>query len=1043
MNENLSKDFLWRRLLESYSDWVIALPVLLAFVVLGLMVLFRKERRFSGMLVPFVVVTVLSAIYVPLALSFKPIFSWWVVLAPLLVVALIYVVLMYVKDAQSIHPLLAAFLGGLRCAVYAILAFVFLLPGCQTYDRTESFSKVIFLFDVSGSMNTIDGTPEISQDPTKLPTRQDLVIEALSGKAALMQKVLAKSPITAYRFGGVVDETSVIKLEAGTQWNAAQWAQWLKPDRADIEQIKFDPKMSPEDQLKEKNKHSDLIDTLKDNTNVPGSALQVAKLEGGNLIQALVIFSDGQSNTGSDESVTEFINRVNNPRRPMPVYTVGVGEYRQPASIQLQEPQVPQTARPDDKFLVREVVVGRGLSDEETQITLEVTRIEDASGKPVTGEPVYTMGPKKAVFKGAGDNPMDTVEFEIDIQALKGLKSNEDKTGELEGTWQFTAKAPRHPREAFAKKEHVTEPPARVQVLKKKLRVLLFASGPSREYQFVRTLLYREVIEKRVEMSVLLQTGRDEKNIDQDVEADRLLSRFPDHIGEGGKEKFMSLTDYDLIIAFDPDWSQLDSNQFKLLKDWVGGYSGGIIFVAGPVHTHIIARPGGIDIDALKVLYPVVPKDSRLESLIHDSSRPYYLGFTNKAKLFDFLKLDETGESPTSGWDGFFWGTGKAPEPGKDVTPLRGMFSYYPVEKVKPGATVVATFEGPERTRINDGKDAQPYIVTMPFGSGKTVYIGSAESYRLRTYKDNFHERFWIKLGRYVSAGTTQQKKYGYWLTSKNVPVGMIAVEAQLKGDDLLPMSRDARPTVFVHKIGDDSAKPITFDLKAKPTSGDWMGWFSGNVKITQDGEYELKVPIAGTNEVVTTRMTVFKPNRELDNLKHNHAALYLLSSDAKPVLDRLNVQTRKEVERALARPTGEEVKEEGKDTQKLFFLLPNAEAIPKCLVKVDSQKEDVKGRLEDLWDDGLQSGWTVNAYYLAMLVPIIVGIFGGVILLVLRQISSAAAFFGAGLLLALVVFFIGSTEWPALPVNFSYVLIAVVGLLSLEWLTRKLMKLA
>jgi hypothetical protein len=33
--------------------------------------------------------------------------------------------------------------------------------------------------------------------------------------------------------------------------------------------------------------------------------------------------------------------------------------------------------------------------------------------------------------------------------------------------------------------------------------------------------------------------------------------------------------------------------------------------------------------------------------------------------------------------------------------------------------------------------------------------------------------------------------------------------------------------------------------------------------------------------------------------------------------------------------------------------------------------------------------------------------------------------------------------EWPVLPVHFSYVLIVVVTLLSVEWLTRKLLKLA
>jgi len=103
-----------------------------------------------------------------------------VVLIPLLGVALIYVVLMYLKDAQTIAPGWAAFLGLLRCAVYAILAFVFLLPGCQRYQTEESPSEVVFLFDVSGSMSAVDDFPEVGQDPTGLPSRQDKVIKLLT-----------------------------------------------------------------------------------------------------------------------------------------------------------------------------------------------------------------------------------------------------------------------------------------------------------------------------------------------------------------------------------------------------------------------------------------------------------------------------------------------------------------------------------------------------------------------------------------------------------------------------------------------------------------------------------------------------------------------------------------------------------------------------------------------------------------------------------------------------------------------------------------------
>ncbi len=311
-----------------------------------------------------------------------------------------------------------------------------------------------------------------------------------------------------------------------------------------------------------------------------------------------------------------------------------------------------------------------------------------------------------------------------------------------------------------------------------------------------------------------------------------MLSRFPDTLGPA-KEKYMSLNDYDVIVAFDADWTALDVGQLKMVKDWVGTHAGGIIFVAGPVHTFHLARPGGLDLSSLLTIFPVIPRDSRLHNLGigHDPTRPYPLKFGPSAKLYDFLKLDENGQSPTAGWDEFFWGKGKtSPEAGKNARPVRGFSTTIPSSDLKPASVVLATFEGPENSRINDGKDAQPYIVMMPYGSGKTLYIGSAETYRLRTMAkgEAFHERFWIKMCRFVSAGTTAQKKYGRILLARTVPTGDITFEAQIKGEDLQPLPRDSRPTVYVKKIGDVDAKPVAFDLKAKPGQGDWQGWFVG-----------------------------------------------------------------------------------------------------------------------------------------------------------------------------------------------------------------------
>ena len=105
------------------------------------------------------VFVVLAGVYAPLAYLVRDTFTWWVVLAPFLVVGLVYVALTYERNAQTINGWWASFLGLLHCVVYATLAFVFLLPGCQKYDRSETHSRVLVLVDVSASMTARDDEP--------------------------------------------------------------------------------------------------------------------------------------------------------------------------------------------------------------------------------------------------------------------------------------------------------------------------------------------------------------------------------------------------------------------------------------------------------------------------------------------------------------------------------------------------------------------------------------------------------------------------------------------------------------------------------------------------------------------------------------------------------------------------------------------------------------------------------------------------------------------------------------------------------------------
>ena len=267
-------------------------------------------------------------------------------------------------------------------------------------------------------------------------------------------------------------------------------------------------------------------------------------------------------------------------------------------------------------------------------------------------------------------------------------------------------------------------------------RVLLFASGPTREYQFLRTLLLKESDPKRVEVSVHLQPppGRKEARpgVIQDVPKERLLASFP-----------ARLEVYDAIVAFDPDWSRLSPDSLAVLKAWVE--RGGIlIFTAGPIHTSELAR--AVNADKYKPildLLPVLLTDLRASKIAIDTSKPRRLNFPAAPGERGFLKLDAKGKDALAGWEEFFTGS-KTGETKKDAELRHGFFSYYPLRGVKSDTVVLAAFADP-KTRMKDGKD-QPFLVMMPRGKGRVVYLSSGETWRLRQSKQAFHKRFWLGL---------------------------------------------------------------------------------------------------------------------------------------------------------------------------------------------------------------------------------------------------------------------------------------------------------
>jgi hypothetical protein len=900
---------------------------------------------------------------------------WLAIAIPVLVLGIVYVVWMYRRDSRSVGWPWATFLGSLRLAVYFILALVFLLPAWQTWDKTENHSKVLLLLDVSGSMGSKDDLPTETIPLDKLLSRQDKVIQFLNDEQiGFLKRLQEKNPVTAYRIGGQLDDQEYHVLAGDTQLSVEEWNNWLK----------LDPEQEPpanldEDERDRFKKQRAYEAVLFNSTNLADCILAALNRESNNMVQGIIVVSDGRSTQQSPQTVEDLQNLSKNSG--VPIFTVGVGEHRQPININITDLQAPDQARPEDKFPVRVDIDGEGLARQPINVTLEVTK---PNGEKQTLQPNVKPG-ESVVFKD-GEPPHAQAEFEIDKP-------------EMEGEWKLVAKVPADKRENFREKEHVTNPPTVVNVVKKPIRILLFAGAPSHDYQFARNLFIREVDKKRAELSIYLQLARPE--IVQDVPAERLLTRFPttlraeDDPKETPETKYDNLAQYDVIVAFDPDWTQLSAEQMGLLEKWVGSHSGGLVLVAGPVNTFQLAR--GVNYERVKPLidlFPVGLEDSRLVStgVERPTTEPWRLNFPGATADMEFLKLDEDTKEPLSGWEEFFTGQSKA-EGAKELSPRRGFFNYYPLKSVKPNATVVATFSDP-RARMSDGKE-QPFFVTMPYGNGKVVYIGSGETWRLRQYREVFHERFWTKLARYAGSGTLgRQSRRGIIVMGQTFTAhNFVRVEAQLFNRDMRPLAKTEKPQIQIKPPTGVTMPKTTFTMEAKDKqSSEVTGWFAGRFLVMSAGTYDLQLPIPGTADVLTKRFTVKESKPEQDNTTPDFGQLKQLASEANAaIMNRLvSDDARTRLKQLLEMTNKLPVKDTSADREalRLYFDLKTADVIPECM-KRESRTQRNRGPVKDIWDSG---------------------------------------------------FFLEGWDPPA---KVSTFLLVVVGLLSLEWLTRKLLKLA
>jgi hypothetical protein len=685
----------------------------------------------------------------------------------------------------------------LRCLALAGLLFFFLGIERRTTSEVVHNSQVAILLDVSQSMG-LSETDESTAAGAK--TRIDAVLAAIT-ESPLIAELQRTHDVNIARFDAEVEpivtlpkrqESTVKSQEPETEKSAPA----LGSRHSNLGSIDWPAALQP------RGTETRLGQALSEQLRL----YREAPLAG------IVVVSDGAQNAGVDPTAAVEAAR----EAKVPLFTVGVGSTRAQRNVALRDLIVPARAFPGDTLNVTGYVQADGYAGRSVDVELLRRRTED------TGGGVSLASQRVAL---AGDGEMVSVSFDLEP----------DEAGTF--IYQLRVKAP--PDDGNSR-DNARE--AEVVVVDRQTRVLLFASGPMRDYQYLRNQLFRD---KTMTVDVLLQTAQ--SGISQD--AHEILDRFPTTAEE--------LYPYDCIVAFDPDWTELEPDQVELLEKWVSEEAGGLIVVAGPIQTAKWTR--STEHAAIRDLYPVVFQQrlTLLDDGQFGGEMPWPLAFERAGREAKFLWLDDTAEESELAWDSF-----------------PGVYGYYAVKGEKPGATVFARYSDPQAGLSNE----QPvYMAGHFYGAGQVFYMGSGEMWRLRRVDPAYFEVLYTKLIRNVSQGRILRgSSRGSLLVERDrYELGeTVILRARLADAQHKPLTTDSVTAQVLRPDG--SAEPVKLSAETERP-----GMYAGQLSVLQEGTYQIALSLPGANEEPLNRyLQVRVPDRERTHAERNEPLLASLANE-------------------------------------------------------------------------------------------------------------------------------------------------------------------
>jgi len=498
-----------------------------------------------------------------------------------------------------------------------------------------------------------------------------------------------------------------------------------------------------------------------------GSALkEVYRKQQGQRTSAIVILTDGQSNVGSDPIMT-----VRNRKQQggnIPIYTVAVGSRDKPKDIVVTDVNAPEAAQANAKDPVVFNVKYRAQGPENLgRAELKLTTRDGT-----------TLKSKEITVRGGG------------TESVKKIRWKPEKPGKYRITVHVgpvTGEIQENNNKAIHS----------IRVVDRKIRVFYFEGLPRYEYRFLKNTMIRD---ESLKVRALLQSA-DAQYPQPSSPNLKPATEFP--------STRKQLSKYDVIIIGDVHprmFRSLGVNTKKVLsrlKTFVEQLGGGVLFISGPRY-----NPKSYGNTSLEQLLPVIINSN---PAVRQQQNAFHPDLTPQGKDHPIMQLEPETERNVELWE----------NRNQDQYSLEPLRWFYPAQKAKLGAKTLAKVP-----RDVTGKSTYPLFVTHRFGRGRTMFVGTDDTWVWRKIiGDEYFYKFWSNSIRWLRGGRLSgSKRYKLRVEKDRYnPGDQVKVFAHVLDQNYRPEDSQTLP---LHVRHDETNREQIVDLQRKQSPGEYTATF-------------------------------------------------------------------------------------------------------------------------------------------------------------------------------------------------------------------------